>query len=456
MPPAGTVLCRGCGIYKSKNSICSVSSRCKGSCCGQHGTVKCDYCNVMERRCDEIGPDRPFCGLCGNHTTCCNLKCDDCEESRCRQHIKPLVCGGKTRCKDCHDKAAPRCIHCAYCGKGDVQLARCCKRCSSCCDSSGCDKKIKFSMVQAPKARLGFCKYCNARRSLAKQDCFACGYKLVEPSKNQSEHMGPSPLLSRPWEFRVNKSRRLVGVEIEVSNYRDGDKCTEAIQRWGGALGTDGTVPDGFEARTSPANGDILIWSLTDICNSFVEAKATADHTAGLHVHVDASDYTYNDMRKMVMIYSRVEKEIYHLIDRRRATGNYSRMRGKNLGLLVSDPVEARASIMDMMTGYKHSPNMRVVSGKGIGDRYYGLNLSPWWSIGTVEFRMHHGTTKADKVVNWVRFLIGLMDWGVKATDDEANNWPTGPAGLLKICPDDSVRWWIALRYQYFTERRAK
>src|SRR5258706_1882336 len=52
----------------------------------------------------------------------------------------------------------------------------------------------------------------------------------------------PVPHLSGPKEVKTNHSKRLVGVEIEVSRYRDGPAVTALMRTLGGGLVSDGSV----------------------------------------------------------------------------------------------------------------------------------------------------------------------------------------------------------------------
>lgn len=102
-----------------------------------------------------------------------------------------------------------------------------------------------------------------------------------------------------------------------------------------------------------------------------------------------------------------------------------------------------------------------------------GINMHSWILRGTVECRIHHGTTKWQKMIPWGLILAGIADFAIKASESEIKNLPTGRAGLKLIAPDtpicfssipmdpekydatkDGVRQWIDNRWDFFGKNR--
>ena len=89
--------------------------------------------------------------------------------------------------------------------------------------------------------------------------------------------------------------------------------------------------------------------------------------------------------------------------------------------------------------------------GMAEGRRYYALNLQSWWKHGTIEVRLHGGTTEFDKIVAWAALWARIMDFAKKASLDEviALAKRDDPfAVLMELAPE---RW-----RAFLTERRDK
>lgn len=461
MPAAGQFKCNRCLKYKDPDKKCNSTAGynvCR-DCCGDSCATTCERCGGAALSCS--ADPSIICNDCGSHKACCTGRCDYCQKPQCSKHL--FKCGGLLYCADCHynrfglSHSNSHCSSCETCG---ITKTDCCARCNSCCEKSRCSKATRYYQVKQEMINTSYCYRCEKKVYVSFDDknadkCRDCGYKTSE-SEVKSEVKSPIVFLSKRNQFKRNPSNRLVALEIEVSSYVKGKKCSDVAKSLGAAVMSDGSVPGGFECCTAPANGDILIENLEVLSKTFRECGAKADEKAGLHCHVDCSDLSYNDLRKLIMIYARTEKAIYGIIDSRRAQGQYSRPYGPGLEKMVSEPFDCRRDIMSLVFGDRMDHTFKGGFGKGShgADRYMGLNLSSWWIRGTVEFRMHHGTTKAEKMVPWAMLMAGMVDSAVKATDKEANNWPVGCEGLLKYAPTEEVKWWCALRYQFFNKKK--
>lgn len=271
--------------------------------------------------------------------------------------------------------------------------------------------------------------------------------------------MIPKPVLSKVGQFKRNPLKRLIGYEIETSTCVDGAKVTRLAREYGCGLGSDGGA---FEMNTPPANGDKLCEMITDISTKIRKYGAKCMGAgSGLHTHVDIRDARYPDLRKIIMLYGKTESALYSIIDSRRATNSTCKpLGGAGLVLLMSDYDNHKENINRLV--YAQSPK-----GKGAGlagrrnkdprggSRYVGLNLHSWWMRGTIEFRMHHGTTKHEKMIPWGMLLGSMCDIGIGRGDREIDSWPMGLEGLLKIAPTEEVKRWVQERWDYFASKRA-
>lgn len=455
MPAAGTFKCNYCYTFKTNRckNIAAGSSKCT-DCCMCH-EKKCNRCPTNLPSCNSEGPRQPRCDYCGSFHSCCKYNCSKCLAEFCHEGRMSVTCNGKIYCKYCHIGCLK--LHCKACLKQVESVTDCCSRCSTCCDDLGCPKVIKVKHINSMiMIKRGFCEHCS--RFCLKERCEHCGHK--EPVLQLASLVGssiPTPRLSGVGEFTMNPSKRFIGLEIEVDSYDNGKPVNEVSKKFMCELTSDGSVPDGFELCTPPANGNQFVKMVEEICDALKMAGAKNTYKSGLHVHVDLSDFRYEDLRKLYLIYSKIEPEIYMIIDKRRASDKFCRMLGEGLYEECLDPVAWKHKLLQMTFGFYKTRDFSVHDkGSHGAARYQGMNISSWWIRKTVEFRMHHGTIQAHKMVHFAKMLCGIADTAMKIGSREAENWPKGIKGLLAVCPDENTKWWVALRYQYFQQKRLK
>jgi hypothetical protein len=467
------------------------------------------YCaGCLERHATEV----PACGNCGWCATKCaaEARCYDC-----------APCGRRHR-----SDSRPRCATCNACTDSH-RNGRTCFNCATFLHEATDDN---------------FCVDCN-RCSRCRCNCRgnACDIQFVS---------NPVDLeLWRASSFKLNRSHRMASGELEVA--KGGDKrVDEVVSRWGMTVKTDGSVPDGVEINSAPANGDHLVNQLTELTRSLVESDAAADSSCGYHLHVDTRDYRWEDMRKALLAWAHIEDEAFRLVPESRRDSDYCNRRAEQVKrylnfdpalshgqikqavmLVVSDgravPYAGRGNGVEIDTpplpprcgeysedyhslareytesewtrqygprplenecgnqfnyrvkldAYKKiteskryfhpqivkgtcptRPNKNGKRRRGRnqvgGDRYYAFNVQSWFSHGTVEIRLHHGTVNRDKVVNWALLWCSFFDWCKVATLKDIERFCSlDPwAALLSVAPSEEVRAWMSARRRKFND----
>lgn len=295
--------------------------------------------------------------------------------------------------------------------------------------------------------------------------------------------------------FEFNTSKRLVGCEIEVDGLRRPVNknifCTKigrnvaynnAVLWDAGAVAVyDGSLQSGgFEICTFPANGDAFINQITSITEAINNQRPIISSNCGLHIHVDATDYTAKDVTNFMKLYCLIEHAIFSTLPPSRKDNRYCAKITEdknNLNFLFTKGV--KSSHVAMRTAYDCIPNNKsnleyLKRCKKPDSRYKAVNLSSWFYQGTIEFRMFSGTTSAEKIITWCNFWSNLLtlvkttlntpkkihdffDFSapcehsgipMRLTNFEINaefSWKC----LMKVCSSDAQRAW-------FTKRKLK
>jgi len=249
-------------------------------------------------------------------------------------------------------------------------------------------------------------------------------------------------------------SRRLIGVELEFSRFDVDDlREREALRhmtRWGAFGCYDGCVPRGMELVTSPASGTAFFEQAIEVIGPF--QMAIVDDACGMHVHVDARDFSWYDVRRMIIAYSRCESWLYSMCSPNRENNHFGGMNGGRWMSAVAksrDPEESKRNIAYKLYGTADTRSRR--NHKYEQARYGGFNLHSWLYRKTFEFRMHHGTKSIADVTNWAQIVAKMVDVAMESTEAELLQ---GALALLRGRLTPSELEWSSDRRKFFRQLR--
>lgn len=149
-----------------------------------------------------------------------------------------------------------------------------------------------------------------------------------------------------------------------------------------GSIRQDPGATESREFRSPPLKGDEGLRLLREGTKKIRDMGFRANKTCGMHVHVGMVGSTLED-RKSVHKFGRwIQDDIYKLVAKSRSQSRFCEKIGQS------------------MTN---------------SDRYKWLNMEPAFERhGTVEFRLHHGTTQPDRIVEWVKVCLHIVESGLK------------------------------------------
>jgi hypothetical protein len=217
-----------------------------------------------------------------------------------------------------------------------------------------------------------------------------------------------------------DKVNRYIGVEIEVAN-SDADSGTtvsRVLNKWKSAAVHDGSLPEsGYEINTAPAKGEVFEEEINAICAALKEANAHVDSSCGLHVHVDCRDLQYYDLRKVILVYSKVEDSLFRMLAKSRLDNHYcERLSKKFKDILVQKDKDWRRNLLKTTYGNEARAGRRNKYNEA---RYSALNIHSWFFRKTLEFRHHQGTVDAKKIINWAKICQSIINFAVSHIEKE-------------------------------------
>src|ERR1035437_8178230 len=360
----------------------------------------CTYCSEQYGSHGGVTYQWAQCGVCNR---CCEHA--DCEV--CKKHVsRNKFC---TECRSCRD-----CCECIICNAPLISIGRA----NKCVNVHNCSK----------------CYGC-------KSHCHCV--KSIEESYGYPWKAGAKDLKSFDCD-------RLVGVEWEYNKVKNSTPLIKWKDDYRGHIHNDGSC--GKEIVTSPMAGDHIVKSLSAIGDIFKSAKAEADTRCGIHVHVDARDFAWSDIFRMLTVYAFVEPIMYVLAGQERSKNRYCMPCGQEyLDALKKE--DQKGAVLAVALGVDLNSSrkgMRQTQSKKGGGRYRGLNIMPWVSgrkkkapDTTVEFRIHANSLDPNRVIEWTKIYARLVDWSIKSTNKNVKDLPKSAIRALCEIAPDSKEWII-------------
>lgn len=209
--------------------------------------------------------------------------------------------------------------------------------------------------------------------------------------------------------FEVNPYKRLVGLELEISNFGV-EEARKTLTRNGfiNKIIYDGSV-GGCEIVTNPSNGDRLFIDVKKLSKELSNKDFEVDTKCGLHVHFDARDLSESDCRKIYLTYGLFQDKLLEIVSPSRRKNNFCKK--------LKDYEEV------LNTSFAHHiykvPIDEDIPECFIDDHYYGgryylINFCSYFRRKTIEIRLHQGTIDFRKINAWVTINNKLIEWALK------------------------------------------
>lgn len=185
----------------------------------------------------------------------------------------------------------------------------------------------------------------------------------------------------------------------------------------------DGSVYDGGEMVSPPLDFDDPEQraQVTKAVQALQRAGATPDHTAGIHVHIEAtnedgSNFTGKQVAAVVRFAYKFEDAIYRI-----ASSGWRTMRPGARTYCKPIPENTAQAIMKARTteevrniwnGLSVRGGRRYYSRQTHAhlDRYYGLNLRSWEARNTIEFRYFNSSVNPVRVQTYIALCMAIVE----------------------------------------------
>ena len=309
-----------------------------------------------------------------------------------------------------------------------------------------CGEVIEYEYANNDDNGYTYCNYCwDSRHENVDLNSFDNSLSVYNPPENTT--------------FEHNKFERFVGVEIETlgpSDYYPGDKPDSFYTSSDGSVGTSDEDYGGYEFISQPMCGDTL-FSEIDKMGAWLRSQAfRINKTCGLHIHIDARDLYYKELKGIMLVTKAFESTIFSMLPSRRYDSNWC----KSINMSVN-AIKALQSDSDFIHSYYDHCDEHPSLDKYNDARYQGLNLHARVYLGTIEFRYHSGTNNPTKIKNWITICQSIVEKGIALSrefDNKSEDWDAdthllmnanGDLGLqafVEILELDAIKYYILRR----------
>lgn len=356
--------------------------------------------------------------------------------SSCRYRFSSQLCWICGRCRECERFH----LKCRNCNIGIWESCAACKNCYTCCHCvpcKGCGKLQRDFVC----TKCGECSECCGQECTQEKP-----YRVAREARPTD--CGIKFWMAKENERRINPSERFIAAEIEVAGKNDEwyASVIEEVNKWGGRVVRDGSLPQGgFEINTAPAAGDQFIKEIRAICQTLQKAGAFVTEKCGLHVHVDARDYSYQDIRRLALVYAALEPALFQMVNAYRRSNIYCMPCGQRFHQAMKFQEKPLKDLKkEVFQGiYAMGFEARVYrEWKDSAHRYSALNLHSWFYRGTIECRLFGGTVRSAKIIRWGMLWAKILDQVIRWTDAEAEEKIRGktPEEVLAILLGEDER----------------
>ena len=302
-------------------------------------------------------------------------------------------------------------------------------------DSSSCDRDGYY-----------YCDYCwNERHENVDLNSFDNSLSVYNPPESTT--------------FEHNKFERFVGVEIENIGPRDyyPDYKPDSFRTSSdGSVCTSDEDYGGYEFISQPMCGDTLFSEIDKMGAWLRREKFRINKTCGLHIHIDARDLYYKELKGIMLVTKAFESTIFSMLPSRRYNSNWC----KSINMSVN-AIKALQSDSDFIGSYYNHCDEYPSLDKYNDARYQGLNLHARVYLGTIEFRYHSGTNNPTKIKNWITMCQSIVEKGIALSrefDNKPEDWDAdthllmnanGDLGLqafIEILELDAIKYYILRR----------
>jgi hypothetical protein len=142
---------------------------------------------------------------------------------------------------------------------------------------------------------------------------------------------------------------------------------------------------------------------LKQVCEALKGLRPRIDRSCGLHVSVDTPDYTWQDLRNLIVLWVRYEPFVFEMCPPSRRANLYCPAWRRSVWT-GSDSYEWR-NVQRLIEARTEA----VFRQHAVDTPRGSLNVAHWFRNRRIEFRLGAGTVQYEKVIRFAQFLVSFV-----------------------------------------------
>ena len=256
--------------------------------------------------------------------------------------------------------------------------------------------------------------------------------------------------------FKKNKFENFVGIEVEcLAKGRGNSISSSKLKEYNFKEGSDGSIDeekgyhDGYEYRSSPANGDKLYEMIDGVSEELIKNKYKVNKSCGLHIHVETKPEV-ELLKKMYCFYSKFEGLFFAMLPKSRQKNEYC-VKFNELDKYSYKEVLKVKDLGGFKKLFYEQRGFYPTKSYGHKKRYCWINFHSIFYRGTLEIRAHSGTINAEKIKNWIQMHLIIREYLDKKPIEELTKMRASKKRFLSLYPKELQKY-IKKRWKVFPE----
>lgn len=197
--------------------------------------------------------------------------------------------------------------------------------------------------------------------------------------------------------FRRNPYQFYTGYELEFllpemdelprirryGRFKEDGSVNTLEEDWDSGIADEDTCYKAHEYASYKARGDILLHSITKVCDALTKAGGYTNETCGTHIHIDISQLSAEEKKNIRFWFCTFQSIFFAMTTDQRLARRYCQ------------PIPYK--YLQSTYGWE-------------SDRYRALNISAEHKYRTYEIRILHGTLDKSVVRNWTMMFLRFFD----------------------------------------------
>ena len=211
-------------------------------------------------------------------------------------------------------------------------------------------------------------------------------------------------------DSRLPISDKYIGIEIEAEDVKIvNEDLGNQLDYWD--VVHDGSLRNyGTEFVSSMLRGADIYKALTELNTVLKSNNITPDFSerTSVHIHVDGRFMTTDHLRVLVLHYLMLEPFLFKYIGNNRETNPYCIPYYKN-----NRGIRNLANLFKKDFEY---PAVRRVVQDAV--KYEAMNIHSISEKGSIEFRMHYGTSNEEEIFAWIQVILTMFRVSKETSED--------------------------------------